>query len=133
MNIIEELHAAADLVSEIGDPEDGNIYLDALLHIRKLTTKQRTLQKLAARLADLLCEDQWAECEEMLIEAGVLPPDAFADLIASGGTVDAMQQGQAVRHEFSAGTEPRDGFVQLCSVCGHTAPHPLHIWPHEGA
>lgn len=33
------------------------------------------LQKLGARLADLLDEDQWVECEELLIEAGALPPD----------------------------------------------------------
>lgn len=32
------------------------------------------LQRLGARLAELLDEDQWAECEWLLQEAGVTPP-----------------------------------------------------------
>ena len=41
-----------------------------------MTHESKTaLQKLGARLADLLDEDQWVECEELLIEAGALPPD----------------------------------------------------------
>lgn len=31
---------------------------------------QLALQKLGARLAELLDEDQWAECEALLIKAG---------------------------------------------------------------
>lgn len=33
----------------------------------------KPLQKLGARLAELLDEDQWAECEALLLEAGVTP------------------------------------------------------------
>ncbi len=33
----------------------------------------RPLQKLGARLAELLDEDQWAECEALLLAAGVTP------------------------------------------------------------
>lgn len=31
------------------------------------------LQRLGARLAELLDEDQWAECEALLLAAGVMP------------------------------------------------------------
>lgn len=37
---------------------------------------QATLQKLGARLAELLDEDQFAECEELLLAAGVKPYNA---------------------------------------------------------
>ena len=36
------------------------------------------LRRLGARLAELLDEDQFAECEQLLIEAGVTPPDCAA-------------------------------------------------------
>lgn len=35
---------------------------------------QRPLQLLGKRLSELLDEDQFAECEGMLFEAGVVPP-----------------------------------------------------------
>jgi hypothetical protein len=38
--------------------------------------RQEPLQKLAARLADLLDEDQFAECEALLLAAGVKPYNA---------------------------------------------------------
>jgi hypothetical protein len=34
---------------------------------------QASFHKLGARLADLLDEDQWAECESLLLAAGVTP------------------------------------------------------------
>ena len=37
---------------------------------------QLPLQRLGARLAELLDEDQWAECEALLLAAGVPPNDA---------------------------------------------------------
>lgn len=47
------------------------------------------LQQLAARLADLLDEDQFAECEALLIEAGARYPDEktaanFSDALSEG-------------------------------------------------
>ena len=59
--------------------------------------------------------------------------DALKELLGTDlwGRAEVRAHEPAMRHEFEPGTTPRDGFVQLCSVCGHTAPHPLHIWPHE--
>jgi hypothetical protein len=39
--------------------------------------RQQPLQKLAARLADLLDEDQFAECEALLLAAGVKPYNRY--------------------------------------------------------
>jgi hypothetical protein len=39
----------------------------------KHALRQQQFQKLGARLADLLDEDQWAECEALLLSAGVTP------------------------------------------------------------
>jgi hypothetical protein len=35
----------------------------------------KPLQKLGERLAELLDEDQWAECEALLLAAGVTPKE----------------------------------------------------------
>ena len=39
----------------------------------KHALRQQHFQKLGAILADLLDEDQWAECEALLLSAGVTP------------------------------------------------------------
>ena len=58
------------------DPEPEPDYYDVLVaeNTRLLATIER-LRKLGARLAELLDEDQFAECEALLLAAGVMPEE----------------------------------------------------------
>lgn len=41
----------------------------------RMVGQAHPLQRLGARLSELLDEDQWAECERLLMEAGIVPPN----------------------------------------------------------
>ena len=66
------------LSNELLHQIDINDFMDSHGHdlMRILSQAEgdnRPLQKLGARLAELLDEDQWAECEAMLLSASVTP------------------------------------------------------------
>ena len=42
----------------------------------RMIGRTHPLQRLGARLTELLDEDQWAECEALLLEAGIVPANA---------------------------------------------------------
>jgi hypothetical protein len=70
------------------------------------TTQFSALQKLAARLAELLDEDHWAECEEMLLEIEngpwtSMPVPAAVPLDAVSALIDAWDQRAKAEHAAS--------------------------------
>ena len=58
-----------EVVAEVVNFDDGGT-CPTSIH-----PNQRPLQLLGKRLAELLDEDQFAECEALLLEAGVVPPN----------------------------------------------------------
>lgn len=56
-----------EVVAEVVDFDDG------AARPTSIHPNQRPLQLLGKRLAELLDEDQFAECEALLLEAGVVP------------------------------------------------------------
>lgn len=62
-----------------GAPSALNVELGFSLH--DIPPEGSALRKLGKRLAELLDEDQWAECEQMLFEAMDEAPDFDCDAV----------------------------------------------------
>lgn len=63
----------AALQAEIERLREENFALRQLAKPETRRIEAEQLQKLGARLAELLDEDKWAECEALLLAAGVTP------------------------------------------------------------
>jgi hypothetical protein len=73
---------------------------------KHLQERQHPLQRLCARLAELLDEDQWHECEALLLSAGVVPTRHPLDsLHINQGSMDAAAD--AYEAEYNAAQEAR--------------------------
>lgn len=77
---------------------------------------RRALQKLMARLTDLLDEDQFANCESIVTAAGVEPP-------ASAPVAGEALTAEAVERQYRDGVHIGSGLPRATCPCGFCAKH----------